>query len=67
MNVCYYYQTFVGLHQILKHVQDVSLLIVSSLHFDEGHIYLNDNKPTDSLFDPMWAEIQEAHYGKDRS
>jgi hypothetical protein len=62
MKVCYYYQTFVGLHQILKQAQEVSLVIVSSLHFDEGHIYLNDNEPTDPLFDPMWTEIQEAHY-----
>ena len=61
MKVCYYYQTFVGLHQISANPQDTDLIIVSSIHFGldkekQPHIYLNDNLPHDSIFDTMWTE-----------
>ena len=64
MKTCYYYQAFVGLNGILTNTINTDVIIVSSLHFDtvnkEIDIFLNDNKPTDKLFDNMWKETQEA-------
>ena len=61
MRTVFYYQTFVGLHQISANPQDTDLIIVSSIHFGldkekQPHIYLNDNLPHDSIFDTMWTE-----------
>ena len=61
MKVCYYYQSFVGLHQILKDPHYTDLIIVSSIHFGlnkekQPHIYLNDNLPHDPIFDKVWTE-----------
>ena len=66
METIYYYQTFVGLDQLLTHVQDIDVIIVSSIHFDRDkqgnkYIYLNDNKPTDPCFDTMWTDVQKAY------
>ena len=33
MKTIYYYQTFVGLHDLMSHVQDIDVIIVSSIHF----------------------------------
>ena len=35
MKVIYYYQTFVGLDQLLTHGEDVDVIIVSSIHCDK--------------------------------
>ena len=48
MITTYYYQSFVGLHKLLTHIQDIDVINISSIHFDEGKgggkdIYLNDN------------------------
>ena len=64
-SVIYYYQTFVGLDKLLTHIQDVDVIIISSLHFgkdNEGNknIYLNDNKPYDSLFNDLWLQTEKA-------
>ena len=64
MKTIYYYQTFVGLHKLLSHLQDIDVIIVSSIHFDrdkhnEPHVYLNDNLPDDPIFDTMWMETNE--------
>jgi hypothetical protein len=64
MKTIYYYQTFVGLQKLLDHIQDIDVIIVSSIHFardkrNEPHIYLNDNIPDDPLFDTMWMETKE--------
>jgi len=65
MKTCYYYQTFIGLNDILTNQINTDVIIVSSLHFDtvnkEIDIFLNNNKPTDKLFDNMWNETKEAH------
>ena len=63
MKTVYYYQTFVGLHKLMTHLQDIDMIIVSSIHFDkdkhgEKHIYLNDNPPNDPLFDELWNETE---------
>ena len=44
----YYYQTFVGLHDLMDHAQDIDEIIVSSIHFGKDKsgkkdIHLNDN------------------------
>ena len=62
--VIYYYQTFVGLDKLLTHIEDVDVIIVSSIHFDnikgEKQIYLNDNLPDDSIFDELWLQTKKA-------
>ena len=63
MKTIYYYQSFVGLHKLMNHIQDIDVIIVSSIHFDKDksgspHIYLNNNLPTDKTFDDMWTETQ---------
>ena len=60
----YYYQTFVGLHDIMNHVQDVDVIIVSSIHFGKDKsgvkdIYLNDNLPDNCLFEQLWYETEK--------
>ena len=47
MKTIYYYQTFVGLHKLMTHLQDIDVINVSSIHFDEDkhgtkNIYLKD-------------------------
>ena len=62
--VIYYYQSFVGLDQLLTHIEDVDVIIVSSIHFDNPNqkpdIYLNDNVPDDPIFDELWLQTKEA-------
>ena len=65
MITTYYYQSFVGLHKLLSHVQDIDVINISSIHFDEDKggtktIYLNDNVPSDPTFDTMWTETEGA-------
>ena len=64
MKVCYYYQTFVGLEKMMVHPEDVTHIIVSSIHFGKDktgiqNIYLNDNLPDDKIFDKLWKETEE--------
>ena len=47
MKTIYYYQTFVGLDKLLTHVEDIDVINISSIHFDEDkndhkNMYLND-------------------------
>ena len=64
MKTIYYYQSFVGLDDCLSHIQDIDVIIISSLHFDKDKpggkefIYLNDNKPSDSIFDDLWLQTE---------
>jgi len=65
MKTIYYYQTFVGLHKLMNHLQDIDVIIVSSIHFGKDKagkkgIYLNDNIPYDPLFNELWLETHEA-------
>ena len=50
MKTIYYYQSFVGLEKLLTHIEDIDVIIVSSIHFGKGKIYLNDNEPNDKIF-----------------
>ena len=64
-HVIYYYQTFVGLGEVLKSGTPVSVLNVSSLHFGSNpdgspYIHLNDNNLDWEGFDKLWYETQEA-------
>ena len=61
MKTIYYYQTFVGLDKILNHIQDVDVIIISSIHFGDNKIYLNDNIPNDNIFDQLWLETKKAY------
>ena len=60
MKTIYYYQTFIGLNKLLTHIQDIDVIIVSSIHFGEHNIYLNDNLPGNSIFDSLWMETEKA-------
>ena len=64
MKTIYYYQTFVGLHDLMNHVQDIDVIIVSSIHFGKDksgkkNIFLNDNIPYDSIFSDLWIETEK--------
>jgi hypothetical protein len=66
MKTIYYYQTFVGLHKLFSHIQDIDVITISSVHFGidkNGHknIYINDNLPTDSIFNTLWTETEECY------
>jgi alkaline phosphatase D len=62
MKTCYYYQTFVGLNNILNNKIYTDVIIISSLHFNKintnTEIYLNDNKPNDKIFEKLWQETE---------
>jgi len=65
MKTIYYYQTFVGIDKALEHIQDIDVINISSIHFgkDSGgckSIYLNDNKPDDSIFNKLWFQTEKA-------
>tara|TARA_B100000427_G_scaffold293961_1_gene272243 strand:+ start:484 stop:1284 length:801 start_codon:yes stop_codon:yes gene_type:complete len=65
MKNIYYYQTFIGLDKALTHIEDIDVINISSIHFgkdNEGNksIYLNDNKPYDSLFNELWLQTKQA-------
>ena len=64
MKTIYYYQTFVGLHDLMDHVQDIDVIIVSSIHFgkdknNQENIFLNDNIPYDPIFNNLWYETEK--------
>lgn len=64
MKTIYYYQTFVGLHDLMSHVQDIDVIIVSSIHFGKDksgqkNIFLNDNIPYDPIFNDLWLETEK--------
>jgi alkaline phosphatase D len=64
MKTIYYYQTFVGLHDLMSHVQDIDVIIISSIHFGKDktgqkNIFLNDNIPYDPLFNELWTETEK--------
>jgi hypothetical protein len=63
MKTIYYYQSFVGLHKLMTHLQDIDIITISSIHFDtdkhgEKHIYLNNNIPTNPMFNKLWTETE---------
>ena len=59
MKIIYYYQTFCGLDKIINDPDNnVSHIHVSSIHFDNDEIHLNDNSPYSSVFDNLWKELQ---------
>lgn len=63
--IIYYYQTFVGLNDILYKECPVTHIHLSSIHFGkndngEPYIHLNNNEPTDKLFDDVWKDLEEA-------
>ena len=65
MKTIYYYQTFVGLDKMLTHIQDIDVIIVSSIHFGKDKdgkkgIYLNNNIPDNPIFDQLWMQTKEA-------
>jgi hypothetical protein len=65
--IIYYYQTFIGLENILNQKQKiVTDIIISSLHFgldmnNNPYIHLNDFTPDDKQFDEMWSETYIAN------
>jgi len=61
MKTIYYYQTFVGLEKALSNIEYIDVMNISSIHFGDQSIYLNDNKPSDPIFDTMWMETEKAY------
>lgn len=64
--VIYYYQTFVGLRKILEQNPIcVTHIIISSIHFGyskgKPYIHLNDNDPSDPIFNTLWSDIKIAN------
>jgi len=65
--IIYYYQTFVGLNDILNNSNNgVTHIHLSSIHFglDETnktqYIHLNNNIPYDKVFDSVWNQLNIA-------
>jgi hypothetical protein len=62
--IIYYYQTFIGLNDIInKNI--ITHIHLSSIHFRKNEkgiksIYLNDSVPSDKMFDPVWEECYHA-------
>lgn len=71
MKTIYYYQSFVGLDQLLSHIEDIDVIIISSLHFgttnlpftppnQTPYLHLNDNDPNNAIFDQLWCQTEKA-------
>lgn len=58
MKIIYYYQTFVGLKK-MEESKNTTNVIISSIHFNNGNIYLNDNSPYDEKFNNLWDETEK--------
>jgi hypothetical protein len=63
--VIFYYQTFVGLKEILKQNPDVTHIHLSSIHFgteddSQPYIHLNNNHPDSSMFKDVWNDLDHA-------
>ena len=63
--IIYYYQTFVGLKNILNSNNKVTHIHLSSIHFGQTdsntpYIHLNDCSPYDSKFDSVWEDLKAA-------
>ena len=66
MKTIYYYQTFVGLHKLMSHAQDIDVINIASIHFNKDkdgnpQIYLNDNLPYDPKFNDLWMETEHLY------
>ena len=64
MKTIYYYQTFVGLDDLMSHVQDIDVIIVSSIHFGKDKlgkkgIHLNDDIPYNPIFNDLWLQTEK--------
>jgi len=57
MKIIYYYQTFVGLEKLKVNCY-ANHLMISSIHFGNNEIYLNDNEPNDEKFKQLWEETE---------
>ena len=58
MKTIYYYQTFIGLEKLIPKSKDIDVIIVSSIHFGENKLYLNDNLPYDPIFNKLWEQTK---------
>jgi hypothetical protein len=63
--IIYYYQTFIGLKDILTPDTKVTHLHLSSIHFglddkNNHYIHLNDNPPNSNVFDSVWSDLEKA-------
>ena len=63
--IIYYYQTFVGLQDILNENNKVTHIHLSSFHFgtdndNNPYIHLNDYSPDNYRFNKVWQDIEMA-------
>lgn len=64
--IVYYYQTFIGLEDLLNNkCITVTHINLSAIHFGKNqdgsnYIHLNDNNPFNLCYDKLWSEIEEA-------
>jgi len=62
--IIYYYQTFIGLENILEN-SPVTHIHLSSIHFGNNndgspYIHLNNNNPDSDIFNKLWIDIKKA-------
>jgi hypothetical protein len=63
--IIYYYQTFIGLKEILYKSCPVTHIHLAAIHFGNNpdgspYIHLNNNPPDDPIFKTVWDDINKA-------
>lgn len=66
MKTIYYYQTLIGLEDVIKKSSSVNVIYISSIHFGKNpdnspYIHLNNKSPNDKIHDKLWIEAKECH------
>ena len=61
--IIYYYQTLIGLKDLIKRKIYPTHIILSSIHFglDKNnlpYIHINDNRPNNEMFNKVWDELE---------
>jgi len=64
MRVIYYYQSFVGLQQLINTPQYTTHLNLGAIHFgsddnNNSYIHLNNDSPYDDMYNDLWKEIKQ--------
>ena len=64
--IIFYYQTFTDLKPVLYKDTPLTHIHVSSIHFgndnkNKPYVHLNDNLPTDPIFDNVWNQLEIAN------
>ena len=60
MKLIYYYQTFCGLQDILASEYKPDIIHVSSIHFGENYIHLNNKPQIRQILIDIWSDCEKA-------